>query len=333
MKKILLALMCAISIISFNSCGNNNPVDPQLQSTKSDMQKAGTNITYNMRTTQYRFSDRYHAIKELTKWHSDFLHTAFISLNNVYHRTTPLENITYNVNQSFDNYLVFLGEGESAFVRDVNRFEEVIEIYPLIEDEEEKAQLIVNLFPVFDTIVNTIPSDITSSNITNYLLQEVFNTSDFQAFNVDDQNILLIMLTTYEDSYKYWTEHLPEIDDHFGSWHNASEEMVKTLAKADAAGAVGCFTGANFNRTLSQAGASALIGGLSGMIFGGVGFLPGAARAFLESIAVTVVTHSASASLGAWITKDRSETEEFTHSILAQPTYQISLLTMMPFLP
>lgn len=86
MKKILLALMCAISIISFNSCGNNNPVDPQLQSTKSDMQKAGTNITYNMRTTQYRFSDRYHAIKELTKWHSDFLHTAFISLNNVYHK-------------------------------------------------------------------------------------------------------------------------------------------------------------------------------------------------------------------------------------------------------
>lgn len=333
MKRIVFALMCAISIFSFSSCDNNKPENPQLEETALSVQKVGSNTTYSMNSSQYSLPERYYAVRELTKWHSDFLHTAFINLNNTYRRTIPLENITYNVNQLFDNYLVYLGEGESALVRDVNRFEETIEIYPYIIDEEEKAQLIVNLFPLFDTIVNTIPTDITTSNMSSYLRQEVFNTPEFQTFNVYDQNILLIMLTTYEDSYKYWTEHLQLIDEHFGSWHNSSEEMIKTLAKADAAGAVGCFTGANFNRTLSQAGASALIGGLSGMIFGGVGFLPGAARAFLESIAVTVVTHSASASLGAWITKDRIETEEFTHSILAQPTYQISLLTMMPFLP
>ena len=333
MKRILFALMCAISIFSFSSCDNNKPENPQLEETALSVQQVGSNTTYSMNSSQHSLPERYYAVRELTKWHSDFLHTAFINLNNAYHRTTPLENITYNVNQLFDNYLVHLGEGESAFVRDVNRFEETIEIYPYIIDEEEKAQLIVNLFPLFDTIVNTIPTDITTSNMPSYLRQEVFNTPEFQTFNVYDQNILLIMLTTYEDSYKYWTEHLQLIDEHFGSWHNSSEEMIKTLAKIDAAGAVSCFTGGNFRTTLTRAGAAALCNGLYGTIFGGAGFLAGALQGFVGTIGTDVITASAGASLSAWIAKDRVEQETFNEHMLMRPTYNSMLFMINPYLP
>jgi hypothetical protein len=333
MKRILFALMCAISIFSFSSCDNNKPENPQLEETALSVQQVGSNTTYSMNSSQHSLPERYYAVRELTKWHSDFLHTAFINLNNTYRRTTPLENITYNVNQLFDNYLVYLGEGESALVRDVNRFEETIEIYPYIIDEEEKAQLIVNLFPLFDTIVNTIPTDITTSNMSSYLRQEVFNTPEFQTFNVYDQNILLIMLTTYEDSYKYWTEHLQEIDEHFGSWHNSSKEMIITLAKADAAGAVGGLVTKGFRSILTRAGRAAIQGFCSGLLLGGVGAIPGALVRLSTSIGTEILCCAAGASVAKWIEKDRTEQEFFNEHMLMRPTYNSMLHLITPYLP
>lgn len=39
MKRILFALMCAISIFSFSSCDNNKPENPQLEETALSVQQ------------------------------------------------------------------------------------------------------------------------------------------------------------------------------------------------------------------------------------------------------------------------------------------------------
>ena len=320
MKRILFALMCAISIFSFSSCDNNKPENPQLEETALSVQQVGSNTTYSMNSSQYSLSERYSAVRELTKWHSDFLHVSFGYMNNHYSRTMPYDIFRNNINNTLRNYESYLiAPTESAFASDILRYEEKIHIYPLYDDESRIIKVVEKL-PTFDQIVEQIPLDVTANNLEHYLREELFRTDEFQAMNESDQNIYLIFFTTYTDSYRYWSEHLEEWDLAMNSRHDNSEGMLRTLAKADATGAV--------HGAINACNQAMIVSMILGCLSGGSAYLPAVGVSTLVGAVYTGV----GASISAWQQKDKMEQEIFEYHMYMKPSIQIYNKLVEPYM-